>query len=250
LKLLERMYTRLASPGLVEIIRSHSLSISWIVEAGCHNGSDSLNLLKINDEVVIHAFEPDSVAFDSAMKNVSSSRFKLSQFALMDRDGMARIIPLNSTFGTGSSIVKFGEPGEFENVDRTDLIQCRRLDGLDISSSQGRGAFWIDVEGAEIELVKGAIETLKKVDVIQIEVVLHDMSSTRRATWRQLNQMIRGSGFELCYAPVHPGYFGDCIYVRTSCLSFHSKLKAIYLNFIMTILHCWVYPILRKPLTI
>jgi hypothetical protein len=165
----------------------------------------------------------------------------------MDRDGVARIIPLNSSFGTGSSIVKFGEPGEFENVDRADLIQCRRLDGLDISSSQGRGAFWIDVEGAEIELVKGAIETLKKVDVIQIEVVLHDMSNSRRATWRHLNRLVRGSGFALCYAPVHPGYFGDCIYVRNTSLSFHSKLKAIYLHSIMTILHCWVYPILRKP---
>lgn len=241
------MYTRLASPGLVQMIKSHSLAISWIVEAGCHNGSDSLTLLQLNDEVVIHAFEPDSVAFAAAVKNVSSSRFQLSRFALMDRDGVARIIPLNSSFGTGSSIVKFGEPGEFENVDREDLIQCRRLDGLDISSSQGRGAFWIDVEGAEIELVKGAIETLKKVDVIQIEVVLHDMSNTRRATWRQLNRLLRGSGFALCYAPVHPGYFGDCIYVRNTCLSFHSKLKAIYLHSIMTILHCWVYPILRKP---
>ena len=218
------------------------------MEAGCHDGSDSLRLLDLNDYVVIHAFEPDPQAFAAARNNVKSPRFQLSSFALMEIDGTAKIIPFKNSLGTGSSIIKILNHDEIGPLDQKDYVQCRRLDSLNLTSNPGRGAFWIDVEGAEINLIKGSIDTLRKVDVVQIEVVMHDMSEVRVATWRELNTILIKNGFSLCNAPTHPGFFGDCIYVRSSCLSLRSRVRAKFLHILMISLHIWIYPLLKKPL--
>ena len=48
-------------------------------------------------------------------------------------------------------------------------------------------------------------------------------------------------------APLHPGYFGDVIYLKEGELSLSEKVKARALTFAMHILHYKVYSLLKKP---
>ena len=61
------------------------------------------------------------------------------------------------------------------------------------------------------------------------------------------NRILSKSEFSLIYAPLHPGFFGDAIYVKAEFLSTYEKFRSHTLNVAYLLLHMTIYPALGKP---
>ena len=74
-RLLEKIYARYANPGLLSIAKKRCLPFDWVIEAGCHDGTDTLKFLSLEQVKMVFAFEPDDAAADDPAADVEFNRF-------------------------------------------------------------------------------------------------------------------------------------------------------------------------------
>jgi hypothetical protein len=63
----------------------------------------------------------------------------------------------------------------------------------------------------------------------------------------QVVSILKTAGLIPIYLPIHPGYFGDIIFVRKTNLSHFLILKSQLKVLLFTSLHNYIYPWLKKP---
>lgn len=140
------------------------------IDIGANTGSYSL-LPIANDNINCYAFEPNPVAFDILSENVELNQLmdkvKLFNNGIWSENKMLDLkIPVDkidsglSTFGNNPSRFKYdNKAGEFT----THSVECFTLDSfIKENNIDGVDAIKIDTEGAELDILKGGIETLKK----------------------------------------------------------------------------------------
>lgn len=242
----EYFYSRFRSPHTASeffgLIDDLGIKVRWGIEAGCHDGSDTKEMIELHGVELIYAFEPDDSARLAAERNLSKyigSRVELSPLALMDKPGLVAIDYLGSP-GSGSTQVR-SEVSHSEG-----LIQAIRLDDYPVNMDFG-GFFWLDVEGVAVEVLSGSLETLKRISVIKREVEFHDMSDSRKSSFRRVFDLLTGSGFVIWKCDINPGYFGDVFFVRKKHLARSQVLKARAVYFLVLLIRSYIYPWLGKP---
>jgi FkbM family methyltransferase len=244
---LNRIYSKYSNPGLIKLAHQKKLNFEWVIEAGCHDGSDTLRFLEMPSIKKIYAFEPDEVAADKAESKFKShgARVELRRTALMDLPGFIEIKSPTGEFGDGNSIVSKLETDTKKNKSNGKYLRCSNLD-TELQNLTGNGVMWLDVEGAAARVLAGSSRVLSSVSLIQVEVELHN-SKGRKADFSKVNQILNRSKFSLIYAPLHPGFFGDAIYIKTEYLSLVEKIRSRSLNATYALLHLVIYPALGKP---
>jgi FkbM family methyltransferase len=243
----ERVYSKLECPhsvsSLFETLGTLGIEIDWVIEAGCHTGSDTKKMIEDFGIRRIYGFEPDKIARIAAerlLEDYLDKKVTISPFALMNK---------NAIFG----VSYVGEPGNGSTQVR-DLsvssskasVEAIRLDDFKINETT-LGCMWLDVEGAASDVILGGIETLKSLAVIKIEVEYHDMSSSRKANFREVIKILKRQGFCVWKCDVNPGYFGDILFIRKSLIPIKGRLISNLNRMILISLHSNVYPSLRKP---
>jgi FkbM family methyltransferase len=246
-KTFNKFYNAFSNPGLLAVAQKRLIDYQWVIEAGCHDGTDTLKFLEMPNVFKVYAFEPDEIAANKAEAKFKShgERVKLQRLALMDRPGFIDVSSPTGEFGDGNSIVGNFRSGESELVSRIKYLRCSNLDS-ELKDLTGNGILWLDVEGAAAKVLTGAASVLKSISLIQVEVELHN-SKYRKADFSHVNRILSKSKFSLIYAPLHPGFFGDAIYIKTDQLRRMEKMRSIVLNSFYSLLHLFVYPLIRKP---
>jgi FkbM family methyltransferase len=242
---LEKLYARVAGPSLFEIIPAYSIEVSWGIEAGCHDGSDSLLMIEKLGLEKLYAFEPDAEArakAETLLFPKYTDVVELSPKGLSSSDGMAQLEDNGNPGGGISQVVKTVKSNAPEK-----LIHLIRLDDLGVFQNFRGGLLWLDVEGHATEVLKGARETLLSITIAKIEVQLHDMGFGRAKDAFQVVSILKTAGLIPIYLPIHPGYFGDIIFVRKTNLSHFLILKSQLKVLLFTSLHNYIYPLLKKP---
>lgn len=85
----------------------------------------------------------------------------------------------------------------------------------------------LDIQGGELEAIKGAPELLKKVGWIQAEVSTAELYQDQN-TLTQLDEYLKGKGFNRVSTRIHPELnHGDALYFRPNLItkSFLSAMK-------------------------
>jgi len=176
------------------------------------------NMLEINDEISLidiggykgiqdrwkkieqfldfHTFEPNPV--EAKKISVNSKKFTVHTEALSDHDGE---IFLNICKEPGVSSVL--EPNKnflkkFKNIDRYDIIKklkvkCKKLDSLNINKID---FIKIDVQGYNLEVLKGSIESLKKCIGVEIECEFKQIYKNQ-SMFKDVENFLNNSNFEL-----------------------------------------------------
>lgn len=67
-------YAAFGNTNVIEIAKDRDIEIDWILEAGCHDGTDTVELARAFEPNRYLAFEPDPAAREEASK-----RFKLEK---------------------------------------------------------------------------------------------------------------------------------------------------------------------------
>ncbi len=247
-KLLNIFYQKFSNPGVLQIIHDRNLKIDWAVESGCHDGSDTLRIAKIPSIKILYTFEPDPVASIAAQKkfNQTKANIYFSSSALWSKQGFVEMYSPNGIIGDGSSIFQFLESEQVANSECRSFFPCTTLD-KEIKPISRDGLLWLDVEGAPQHVLLGGTEVLKNIVIAQIEIEMHKMSEFRDETFTRVHELMINSNFKLIKAPLHPGFFGDVIYLRKDIMSEYEIFKSDCLTTLTKILHKIIYPLLGKP---
>jgi hypothetical protein len=163
----------------------------------------------------------------------------------MDQPGFIEISSPTGNFGDGTSITNnFNSVRPITNGGQK-LLLCSTLD-LELPDLTGRGLLWLDVEGSAASVLRGSLRTLNSVSLIQVEVDMHT-SKFRSANFAKVDQILSKSNFKLIYGPLHPGYFGDAIYIKNIHLTGFENLRSFVLRGLYLALHRVVYPLSGRP---
>ena len=245
MNLLNKYYQYSIGPDILAIVEKLNLKLDFVVEAGCHDGTDTERFLKQLKGTKIYAFEPDSKArliAEQKLKRFIPKHVSISPYALSDYSGKAFLIFEGvSTDGTqaGSGSTRIAKKGK-------KVIQTRILDEI-LPSQLCHGLLWLDVEGHAVQALSGATKTLRKIVLAKIEIQMHDMGPGRNADLFSVLKIMKGSGLIPIYGPLHPGYFGDVIFIQSNMIGLKLKIKSLLIKTQLRILHRIIYPALSKP---
>ncbi len=146
-----------------------------IIEAGAHNGSDTVKLSALWPKGTIYAFEPVPELFDTLKKNTAHLENVIAlQVALGDKIGTSKF-HVSSKEGTGSSSmltpkdhlhhfpwIDFNRQIEVNTVTLDEFTQQNKIEKVDM--------LWLDLKDYEYDVLKASQDPLKSVKVIATEV--------------------------------------------------------------------------------
>ena len=142
------------------ILRLSEVSKKFL-DIGANMGFYAIGAALVNKEIEVLAFEPNPGIRNSLSENIKLNNvernIKILEFALSNFTGNANFSVPAFTGSGGGSLMNLhpeeGSPSEFS-------VMVEKLDNLSAKTS-GADLIKIDVEGAEFQLIQGAIETLK-----------------------------------------------------------------------------------------
>ena len=154
-----------------------------ILEIGTNDGEDSEQFIKTFTDIQLHCFEPDPRAilrFKERMKNYSN--YNLYEIAISNINGFIDFhlsggknpgMPNYGDWDKSSSIKKpkyhllqhkwcnFNKTIKIKTIKLDDWFKDKNIENIDF--------IWVDVQGAEKELIEGSLETLKKTSYLYTE---------------------------------------------------------------------------------
>lgn len=163
---------------------------SWrnILDIGAMDGWESVNLARVFPDATIHAFEPSRANCERCITTYMlqpanvRSRIGLSQVALTESTGQIefnavdeeRAAAVKGKINTGmGSLLKIENPDMWpweHNAQMSTIVQGYRLDDWCTEAKVDRvDAIWMDVQGAELHVLRGAENTLANIQVIMTE---------------------------------------------------------------------------------
>ncbi len=203
---------------LVEILGPYP---QLILEIGCNDGTHTNWFLELFPDAEIHCFEPDQRAIDRFRKTVSSDHVTLHPIAISDRDGEVEF-HVSGGGPDDRDMSQFPEGWDYSgsirppkkhlecfpwcSFDKTTTVATRSLDswrreqGL---SDRTIDFIWADTQGAEVDLIRGGLETLGRTRYFYTEYSNREMYQGQ-INFRKLMQMLPN------YRLVHR-YAGDLL---------------------------------------
>jgi FkbM family methyltransferase len=189
------------------------MNIKGIIHVGAHYGEELSEYVKngIQDIVV---FEPLSECFDVLAQKVMNLNANIDghQVALGSVPGTATMY-LSDNEKQSSSILKPKvHLTHHPNVkfDGTEEVEVDLLDNFDTKEYNFLN---MDVQGYELEVLKGAIETLKHVDYVYCEVN-RDEVYEGNAYVEEIDEFLSAYGMERVETSWEGQIWGDALYIR------------------------------------
>jgi FkbM family methyltransferase len=172
--------------------------ITTVLDVGASHGQFARFALHRWPDAVIHCFEPLPEAVAS-LESLPRNRVKVSRLALSSEASEAELHV--SARSDSSSLLPIGQrqAEEFPGTHEAGLIPVRqeRLDSV-LSSVDLRSPILlkIDVQGAELDVLKGAVATLQALNVVYVEcsfVELYD----GQALAGEVVEFLQRTGFQM-----------------------------------------------------
>ncbi len=152
--------------NLSSLITKYQMKITGVIHCGAHTGEEDPEYLKHGIQIR-HYFEPHPETFSQLLNNVQADCW---QVALGASDTTAKMHVETFNKGQSNSLL---EPGthlkHYPKItfDSTIEVPVMPLDDFEFTDSN---LLNMDVQGYELEILKGATETLKYIDYIYTEV--------------------------------------------------------------------------------
>ena len=184
------MSERCTKEQSLQFLIGRGLSIATVLDVGVQHQTRELR------ENFVHAkhmlFEPVREYHAEIRKNYAARNYELFEVALADVSGDGTLQTFDITGGGGISHSTIGAPGADVGNGRT--IATLRLDDF-IARHPCADPFLlkIDVDGAELKILQGSVETLKRCACVVIECPI----SIDERLFFERAQFLRDHGFQL-----------------------------------------------------
>jgi FkbM family methyltransferase len=155
------------SMKLKDVIEKYNSKITGIIHAGAHFGKESVTY-RANGIRDVFFFEPVKRTFDVLTQNASD--YTCIHSALGDKEGFEEIYIETANNGQSCSLLKpkkHLEQYPYIQFESKETIQITKLDSYEITQCNFLN---MDVQGYELNVLKGATKTLEYIDFIYTEV--------------------------------------------------------------------------------
>lgn len=204
------------------------LDINTIYDVGANNGEFVKFISKIFPEAQIYSFEPLKEPFDELKSNTSRvNKIKYLNYALGDYDGESSIY--HNQFSPSSSILKMTDahknPFPYTKESYEEKIKIKKLDSVFQEFENRENILLkIDVQGFEMNVLKGSESFISSVGMIIIETSFETLYESQ-PLFKDIYAYLAGKGFEykgnlgqLC-SPVDGKILqADAIFIRNKIL--------------------------------
>ncbi len=189
-----------------------------IIDCGAHIGTDAIEFL-IKADCRIYAFEPITNIYDKLLANTKQySNINCFNLALNSYDGVAEMY-VSSGYSDGSSSLlepkmhlKF-HPDVFFH--ETELVNCNKLDTWAIANSVSEiDLLWLDMQGAEKQMLSESELILDTVKVIHTEISFFEIYANM-SNYKNLKKFLKKKGFKVVIEAIPKGnYGGNVLFVK------------------------------------
>jgi FkbM family methyltransferase len=199
-----------------ELIKKYNLSISGIIHIGAHYGEE-YKLYRDNGISNLCFFEPLKENFKKLSENISDNETILVNKALGSE---IKKIKMNVEIANNSQSSSILKPKhhliQYPHIqfDKTEEVDMITLDSfIKENDLKGYNFINIDVQGYELEVFKGATQTLKYVDCIISEVNRAEMYEGCASVY-ELDEFLSEYGFERVETSWEGVTWGDALYIK------------------------------------
>jgi len=206
----------------IDHLTKGSYPAKLVIDIGCFNGGTSIFFHNELKGVKVIGFEPSKQSHQEALKNTEGiPEIKIENYAISDFCGVTEFFvtdnkvssSLNPLTGTDTRF----STEKVERVETITLDEYFKSNGL---QDEKVLAMKLDVQGHELKVLKGAVNTLKRTMFVLTELSNHE-SYEGGARYFEVDQAMRENGFVLqnifasfSYEKVFYEY--DAIYINSN----------------------------------
>ncbi len=153
--------------NLNELVRKYNMKINGVIHVGAHFGEEQ-NAYKSLGISQISYFEPVAKTFKKLKEKIGDEA-NLFNYALGNENKEVEMYVEEADAYGCSSILKPSDNYKNVKFNYGEIVQMKRLDDIEFDFSK-YNFMNIDVQGYELEVLKGSVNTLKHVDYIMSEI--------------------------------------------------------------------------------
>lgn len=216
---------------------SYDFNVSGIIHVGAHIGQEHQDYKNtFGESLITHWFEPLPEMYQKLVKNLShDENAKTYNIALGERQGTTTIYVDNENGGQSSSVLKPAKHKEiFSHIkfDNSFEIDIARLDDFNIKDVN---MLVLDVQGNELNVIKGATRTLSRIDYLFTEFNTVEMYEGC-PTLEDLDSILAPFGFERAQTWYTDTCWGDAFYIKSNGSAYKpERVEADRVSFISKI---------------
>ena len=160
------------SNGELFFIKKYLNKFKIVFDVGANVGEWSELVLKLNENIKIHSFEPSKYTFKILKSNLGGrQRVELNNLALGEKFEKRNLYKIEDGAGINSAYIRRGVSNWDVNKISSDEIEVDTVDNYMKKKKINEVSFVkIDVEGCEIEVLRGMKFTLMKKNVKFVQV--------------------------------------------------------------------------------
>jgi FkbM family methyltransferase len=203
--------------SFTDLKKKYSMDIKGIIHIGAHRGEELEEYIYNGIQDII-LFEPLNLNFSILERNVSDLNANISghQVALGNEEKMVTMYVSDNQQQSSSILkpklhLKNHPTVGFPSVEE---VEMRRLDSF-AEETQNFNFINMDVQGYELEVLKGGSETLNHIDYVYCEVNRDEVYEDN-AYVEQLDEFLSTYNMERVETYWQGGIWGDALYVRNS----------------------------------
>jgi FkbM family methyltransferase len=207
--------------NLLTTLQQTSKVFTGVIQGGAHYGQE----VNVYDQMSIPnriLFEPVSSSFSVLEQHYGNRKdcsFMLEKKALGNENKMIDIFVETHNQGQSNSLLKPAKHlNQFPDItfDNKEEVEMVRLDDWMVANkidSTIYNLLILDVQGYEMEVLKGAIKTLQNVEVVVAEILREELYEGC-VMHQDLEMFLNDNGFHIFNSNWVGGSYGDAVFVR------------------------------------
>jgi FkbM family methyltransferase len=198
---------------LSKLIQNFNLQINGVIHVGAHVGQEYPTYKKHGINHVVW-FEPVLSTYKKLVENLPEGSITYN-IALGNEEGTKEMFIETVNGGQSSSLLEPGTHLEtYPDItfDSKQKVQMLRLDSFAFPDTLNM--INMDVQGYELDVLKGSVNTLEHIDIIYTEINTEDVYKNCVHV-DQLDTFLNSKGFERVFTQMACKSWGDALYLRT-----------------------------------
>jgi len=198
---------------LDKLICDYNLKIKGVIHIGAHYGQEYPSYLQCGINNMMF-FEPIAANYKRLLETIPED-IKTFNIALGNETGEMEMYVETTNEGMSCSLlepVKHLEQYPFIIFDKKEIVKIDKLDNIEFDRNEFN-MINIDVQGYELEVFKGAIETLPFIDIIYTEVNFEEVYK-ECCLVEDLDNFLGSYKFVRVMTNSSPKSWGDALYLK------------------------------------
>lgn len=196
-----------------QLCDKYQLKIEGVLHIGAHYGQENEIYKNKGIQNLIY-FEPLEKNFEVLIKNVGNDSLCYKLALGNDNKKVKMYVESNNSGGSSSVLQPKHHLIQYPHIvfDKQEEVDMRRLDEIEFDRSK-YNMINIDVQGYELEVLKGSKETLNHIDYIIAEINKVHLYENG-ALVDELEKFLSDYGFELVESSWDGGTWGDGFFIK------------------------------------